>query len=222
MRKVFCIAVAVFMMASSAYAASDTILEGMGKKAVRGAVNIISSPLEIPMQIIKGYDKGFEPITNDPASRTVGAVLGIFRGFSHAAGRMLWGGIELLGFWTANPEDNKGVGIPFDGEYSWEEGQQYSIFKPDFEEGIKPVGRKLGRGLANTFLGIAEVPGQIRLGAQEGNVLAGTVRGVWFWLSREVYGLGSVLGCIVPNPEENPGYSFNRAEPWEALTGSNK
>ncbi|MBP7216445.1 MAG: hypothetical protein KBA46_04085 [Candidatus Omnitrophica bacterium] len=223
MRRVALVALVVLALAvTSGYAATDQILEGMGQKAVRGVVNIVTSPLEVPMQILKGYDKGLDFIGNEPASRGVGAVLGIFRGIGHAAGRLAWGGLELVGFWTANPADNVGVGIPFDAEYAWQEGQQYSIFKPDFEEGIKPVTNKLAHGVADALLGIAEVPSQVKLGKDEGNAAKGFVRGLWFWASREVYGFGNVLTCIVPNPTDNPGYSFNTPWPWTGLTESLK
>ena len=217
MKKLVILFMATLLITSSAYAATDKIGEGMGEKAVRGAVNLVTGIIELPVQVYKGYDKGFEPIENTVFSKTVGTIFGLFRGVGHAAGRMSWGAIELFSFWAANHEDNEGVGIPLDAEYAWETGEQYSIFEPSFEEGIKPIGRKLTRGLADTFLGIAEVPGQAMKGSDEGNFFLGLGRGVWFWLSREVYGISSIFTCIIPNPKDNPGYSLHEDMPWEAL-----
>ena len=218
MRNLLILILAVLLITPAAYAATDNVAEGMFNKAVRGAVNLITGIVEIPAQIIKGYSKGFEPIENEVASKTVGTVLGLFRGVGHAAGRMGWGALELVGFWAVNPEDNEGVGIPLDAEYAWEEGVQYSIFEPSLEEGIKPIGNKLMRGLGNTFLGIAELPGQTIKGANEGNPILGVGKGVWYWFSRELYGIGSIFTCIVPNPEDNPGYPFSTEWPWETLS----
>jgi len=222
MRLVMVALLAVALTASSVYASNESIAEGMANKAVRGIVNLVTGIVELPVQIYKGFDKGFEPIENEVASKTVGAVLGIFRGVGHAAGRMSWGALELVGFWAANPADNKGVGVPLDAEYAWEEGTQYSIFEPSLEEGVKPVGRKLLRGLGDGLLGIAELPGQTLKGIDEGNALVGLGRGLWFWASRTVYGLGSLYSCIVPNPEDNPGYAFEEQYPWDALSEGTK
>jgi putative exosortase-associated protein (TIGR04073 family) len=218
MRVFIAIVFMVSLMASTGHAATENIVEGMGQKAIRGIVNLVTGIVELPMQIYKGYDKGFEPIENEVGSKTVGTILGFFRGLGHAAGRMSWGALELVGFWAVNPEDNEGVGIPLDAEYAWEMGEQYDIFEPSLGEGIKPIGTKLGHGLANTFLGIAELPGQIMQGTSEGNVLLGLGEGFWFWLSREVYGIGNIFSCLLPNPKDNPGYAFDAQWPWSALS----
>jgi len=218
MRKTFLMLFVMVFAATSAFASAEEVVEGMGKKAVRGAVNIVSSPVEFPAQIIKGFQNGFEPIENAFCSKTVGTVLGIFRGISHGAGRLGWGLLELAGFWTANPQDNEGVGIPLDAEYAWEEGVQYSIFEPSFEEGIKPVGRKLARGVGNGFFGIVELPGQTLRGASEGNVFKGVLKGFWYWMSREAYGLGDIYTVLAPNPPDNPGVAFNGEWPWTVMS----
>lgn len=217
MKKIVVLVLAILLMTSTAYAASDDVLEGMGKKAVRGAVNLVTGIVELPVQIYKGYNKGFEPIESKGWSKTVGTILGFFRGVGHAAGRMSWGALELFGFWALNPEDNIDVGIPLDAEYAWEEGEQYSIFEPTLGEGIKPIGNKLWRGLANGFLGIAELPGQAMNGAYEGHPFIGLGKGVWYWFSREVYGIGEIFTCIVPNPKDNPGVAFPQEWPWDAI-----
>ena len=184
---------------------------------------MVTGIVELPMQVYKGYDKGFGPIKNKPCSKTVGTILGIFRGFGHAAGRTSWGALELFGFWTANAPDNDGVGVPLDAKYSWQMGEQYSLFKPSLAEGVQPIGRKLVRGLTNTFLGFTELLGQPLKGANEGRVVPGLAKGVWFWASRQFfYGFGNILTCLVPNPEDNPGYAFNGKWPWSALLGEAK
>ncbi len=215
MKKVLMLVLIMGMMASPVFA-SD-IGEGMAKKATRGVVNLFTGIIEFPVQIMKGYNNGFDPIENEVGSKTVGTVLGFFRGIGHAGGRMSWGALELFGFWAANPIDNDGVGVPLDAELAWEDGEQYSIFEPNLGEGIKPIGRKLGRGLANGFLGIAELPGQIKKGVDEDEIIKGTIRGFWYWMSRGVYGLGDIYSCIVPNPEDNPGHAFEEEWPWDAI-----
>lgn len=218
MKKTFLMFFVMVFAATSAFASSEELLEGMGKKAVRGAVNLISAPIEFPAQIIKGFRNGVEPIENQALSKVVGTVLGIFRGISHAAGRFSWGALELVGFWTANPADNEGVGVPLDAEYAWEEGVQYSIFEPSFEEGVKPIGHKLVRGVGNGFFGIAEVPGQTLRGASEGNVFKGVVKGFWYWFSRGAYGITNIVTALAPNPPDNPGVAFNGEWPWTVLS----
>jgi len=199
------------------YAATQDIKKGMVEKAKRGAIDLVTGIIELPMQIHKGYRKGFKPIKNEVGSKAVGTILGVLRGFGHAAGRIGWGAMELVGFWSANPADNDGVGIPLDAQYAWEEGTQYDLFHPSFGEGVKPIGRKLVRGVANTVLGIAELPGQILKGKKEGLPGEGILRGIWFWLSREVYGIGSIYTALVPNHPDNPGYAFNGEWPWSTL-----
>ncbi|MBU1863643.1 MAG: hypothetical protein KKH94_08285 [Candidatus Omnitrophica bacterium] len=215
---VFFVVVAMVCCTSVAYAATENIPEGMGKKAIRGAVDMVTGIVELPMQIIKGYKGGFGPIENTAGSKTVGTILGIFRGFGHTAGRIAGGGMELFGFWAANPEDNEGIGVPFDGQYSWQEGEQYSLFKPSLKEGVAPIGRKLAHGIANGFTGIAELPGQTMRGVSDGNAVKGLGKGVWFWFSRSLYGFGEIFTCLVPNHPDNPGYPFNGDWPWTALT----
>lgn len=199
------------------HAATDNVVTGMKDKAISGGIDALTCIVELPMQTVKGYKNGVGFIKNDAASKTVGTVLGVFRGFSHTAARGAWGFTELFGFWSANPESNEGVGIPLDAQYAWEWGTQYSLFKPTLAEGVKPIGRKLVRGLADGVLGIAELPGQTIKGIDDGNVGKGLCKGVWFWFSREVYGMGSIFTCIVANPVDNPGYAFEQKWAWSAL-----
>ena len=218
MRKLVVATLVLLLLAPAAFAATEDIGQGMIDKAKRGAINLFTAIVEVPMQAYKGYNNGLDLIKNRPLSKGVGAILGLFRGFGHAAGRMGWGALELFGFWAANHQDNDGVGIPFDAEYAWEEGDQYSIFKPTLGEGVKPIGRKLVRGLADAFGGIAEIPGQAIRGKNEGNVWMGIGKGLWFWASRAIYGMGDIMTCVVPNPVDNPGYPFTTEYPWTEFT----
>ena len=217
MRKLNVLVIGIALMASPAYASTENVGEGMAAKAIRGAVNLVTGIVEVPMQVYKGYNKGFEPIKNKAGSKGVGTILGLFRGFGHAAGRESWGGLELFGFWTANRPDNKGIGIPFDAEYAWQMGEQYDVFKPSLAQGLKPIPTKLLHGLADAFLGIVELPAQTMKGAHEGNALKGLGKGAWFWLSREIYGFGNIYTCLVPNPPDNPGYPLTGEWPWSAF-----
>jgi len=220
MKKLIVILFAVMLIVpTSAYASTDNIVSGMGNKALRGAVNLVTGIVEVPAQIIKGFNNGFEPLgAHAVVSKPTGAVVGVFRGLAHAGGRMSWGLLELTSFWSANPENNEGVGIPLDAEYAWQWGEQYSVFEPTLGEGLKPIGHKLCHGLANTFLGIAEVPGQTLKGLDDADPITGFVRGVWYFLSREAYGIGNLVSILVPNPETNPGYAFNGERPWTVLS----
>jgi putative exosortase-associated protein (TIGR04073 family) len=193
----------------------------MGSKLVRGAVNTVTGIVEWPMQTVKGYRNGVTFIKNRPASTAVGTVLGFLRGITHAAGRTGHGLIDVFACWAANAPDNQGVGVPLDAEYAWEEGTQYSIFKPNLKEGLMPYPRKLVRGLANGLLGIAEVPGQIVKGAGASepgaNIASGAVKGVWYWLSRTAHGIPEAILFLVPNPPDQVGNPLDEKWPWDAL-----
>ena len=198
--------------------AKRKIGEGMALKGTRGVVNVMTGPVELPVQLIKGYRHGVGCFENRPASQTAGFFLGFFRGLSHWAGRGTWGMLEFFGCWTANAPDNRDMGIPFDAEYPWEEGERHQAFRPSFMAGwVRPVGRKLSLGLANGFCGLAEIPSQIAIGRRDGHVIRGTFRGVWFALSREAYGFGQTFTCLLPNPPDTLGYTFNGEYPWSGL-----
>lgn len=218
MRKFLTSLILVLVLVCSSNVWAGEIAQGMGDRAVRGVRNLFTGIIEWPMQISKGYKNGVSFIENDAGSKAVGTVLGFFRGISHAGGRMSSGAVELFGFWAASPEDNIGVGVPLDAEYAWEQGEQYSIFEPSLEEGVKPWFRKLGRGIGNGLLGIAEVPGQIKKGVNDGDVVVGVVKGFWYWGSREVYGFNNIMTSFVPNPKDNLGTHFDEKWPWDALS----
>lgn len=208
---------AVFVCSTAAAATSDELLAGMGKKFVRGVVNLLTGWVELPMQVVKGF-QGKIPSCGD--NQVMGTVCGVFKGVGHAIGRTAWGGLELVGFWAANPEDNEGIGIPLDAQYAWEDGEPYDCLDPSFSEAtLKPMGKKLVRGLGNGLLGVVEVPGQIAKGISGGAPDLGIIKGLWYWCSREVYGIGELVSAIFPNPVDNPGLAFDEEYPWDALTG---
>ncbi len=214
---------AVGLCAAAAQAASDEVVPGMGNKLVRGFVNGITGIVELPMQTIKGFNNGLSVIENEPLSKTAGTVLGFFRGVGHAAGRTAYGGIEVVTFWLPNPESNDGVGIPLDADLAWEQGEQYSIFKPNLKEGLMPYPRKIVRGVANGFAGIVEVPGQIVKGVSDDGAVGipvGAVKGVWFWFGRSASGYGDAILFLAPNPPDQVGYAFEQEWPWDALVDS--
>ena len=218
---VFMLAAAMVVGGTGAVQAeSGEVIEGMGAKLVRGVVNALTGVVEIPMQTVKGYKSGVGFIDNTPTSKTVGTVLGFFRGIGHGAGRTVYGVVEAAAFWSANPASNEGVGIPFDSDYAWEEGVRYSVFKPTLKEGLMPYPRKIVRGLSNGVLGILELPGQIVKGTKDDGITGlgvGAVKGIWFGASRAVYGLGDAVLFLIPNPEDQLGYAFEQEQPWQAL-----
>jgi putative exosortase-associated protein (TIGR04073 family) len=223
MRTFMLIAVAGLLAGNlPAQAASDDVVPGMGRKFVRGVVNTLTGVVELPVQTVKGYQSGLSFIKNKPLSKTVGTVLGFFRGIAHGAGRTGSGVVDVATFWAANHEDYKGVGVPLDAGYAWQQGTQYSVFKPNLKEGLKPFPRKLGRGLADGFLGVLEFPGQIYAGATSPQPMSGTalgvVKGFWFGLSRTATGLGDAILFIVPNPEDTKGYAYDQDWPWGGFT----
>jgi len=210
--------IALLSFTTGAYAANEEVLDGMAAKLVRGVVNTFTGWIEFPMQIKKGWDEGF--MANED-QKLLGAVVGIFDGFGHSLGRTGSGLTDLFCFWAVNPESNEGVGFPLDAEYAWEEGEAYDIFEPDFYEGaVVPFGKKIIRGAGNSLLGVAELPGQIVKGVDEGEIGIGVIKGFWFWFSRGAYGMADIMTSLLPIPVDEMGYAFEEEWPWEALTDS--
>lgn len=210
---------------SVGWASTNGVLPGMARKLVNGAIDTVTGVVEVPMQTVKGYKKGLSLIKHEPSSKAVGTVLGFFRGIGHGAGRTIYGAADVVTFWLPNRPDNQGIGIPLDAEYSWWQGEQYSIFKPTIKEGLMPYPRKIAHGLADGFLGIVELPGQIVKGAtSEDGVLVGlpvgVVKGLWFGGARSAYGIGDAILFLVPNPAETEGYGYEEEWPWTALSES--
>jgi len=217
MRILLALLLAIFALSTCAYAANQSITTGMVDKAVNGGVNLLTGWIELPMQVYKGWDKGLSEINREGPSKVVGGICGIFRGVFHGIGRTIWGAFELATFWAANPTDNNGVGVPLDAKYSWEKGEQYRLDNPNLPEGCKPIGTKLIHGVTDALLGIVEVPAQITksVNNEDGsNVFIGFLRGMWYWLSREVNGVANIGSFLFPNPPDNMGYAYNSKWPW--------
>ena len=209
--------VIAFVASGATFAQADTeeFVTGMGNKIVRGVVNTFTGWIEFPEQIIKGYDRGF---MGNEDQKLLGAVVGIFSGIGHSAGRTLSGVSDLAGFWAADPESNEGIGIPLDAEYAWEEGTGYDMFDPNLIEGaVKPIGNKLLRGLGNGIFGFLEFPGQIIKGVKEGAPDLGIIKGLWYWYSREVDGVYEATTFLLPNPASTKGMPFDEKWAWSAL-----
>jgi putative exosortase-associated protein (TIGR04073 family) len=100
----------------------------------------------------------------------------------------------------------------------WEDGTHHDIFKPDLMEGaVRPVGNKLLRGLGNGIFGFAEFPGQIVKGVKAGAPDLGIVKGLWYWLSREIGSVYDVTTFLLPNPADTKGLAFDEKWAWSAL-----
>jgi putative exosortase-associated protein (TIGR04073 family) len=209
-------AILLLLTAPAAFAEEDLGV-GMAERAIRGASNAFTGIVEIPMQIGKGVVHGVGFIENEAGSRTVGGVLGLFRGISHCAGRTTYGLLEFCSFWAAAPQTNKGVGVPLDSATAWQGGRRYSLFDPTFQEGIVPVPKKLIRGIGNAVFGIVELPGQTVIGFEQGETFGGVVRGVWFTISRWIYGAYDTPTFLLPNPVDSRGVTFNQEWPWGAF-----
>ncbi len=210
MRILIAVLLAVFVLTTGAYAASEAIGQGMVDKAYNGIVNLFTGVLEIPAQMCKGWEKGLDPINKESPKAILGGAFGFFRGIAHAAGRTTWGVFELATFWAANPKDNVGVGIPLDSKYSWEAGEQYCITKPTLGDGVVPVGRKFVNGFTDALTGMVEWPVQ----TTKGNPLVGFCRGLWFAVSRELNGVANMATFLLPNPTETYGYGYHTKWPW--------
>lgn len=218
---VVCLVTGSMTMAGAAFGADQEqpgMLSGMAKKAVHGAVNLVTGIVEWPMQTYKGYENGVGFIKNKPASKAVGTVIGlVWSGPGQSASRMVWGSTELFGFWTANRPDNERIGFPFDSKYAWEMGTKYDMFKPSLKEGLMPIPRKFMCGATDMFMGIIEVPGQIGKGVKEKEYASGTFKGFWFWFSREWYSFGDLATCFLSNPPDNPGYKMDGTWAWSGF-----
>lgn len=219
-KNIVCIFLAVFMLLYSVGAvyAADTegFIGGMGKKFVRGVVNTFTGWVEIPVQIAKGYNKGFPGYENNKLG---GAFIGIFTGVWHSLGRTFSGFRDMAGFWAADHRDNDNIGIPLDAEYAWEDGTPHDTTKPSFQEAtIAPMGNKLVRGLGDTIFGFLELPGQIVKGVKLQAPDAGVGKGLWYWFSREIDGVYDAATFAVPNPNDTKALPYDEEWPWNALS----
>jgi len=81
-------------------------IEPIANKVVRGATNGLGGILELPGQIIKGFQAGGNP------------VMGLWKALWYPVGRVYNGAADLATFLVPNPEDQ--LGEPFDEEYPWD------------------------------------------------------------------------------------------------------
>lgn len=186
------------------------------------------------MQIKKGYDRSVYIIEGYPAvSRSIGLVWGTGRGFYFAFGRMYLGFYQLLGFWSANPDDNYEIGIPFDGEYPLDEGLLHDVPLTSIH---RPMIRKFKRGISHWVTALKSIPRHIpilnkidfeipihipftlkyydipiRLPYAKSEQLEEPHFGKEAWLisSRMVVGFYETTGSVFPSAIETEGYSFD-------------
>jgi putative exosortase-associated protein (TIGR04073 family) len=174
--------------------------------------------MELPQQVIKGYREGYN---RDRDRKIMGVLYGVPKGLWYATGRTVSGMLEIFTCLTLNPEHNEGVGIPLDSDYAWEEGIPYDFHDPNFADAtIVPMGNKLKRGLANLLFGFMEIPAQVANGLQERAVDLGILRGLWFWMSREVSGAADIITVLLPGQEEQKGMAFEEEWPWESISAN--
>lgn len=213
-------ALMVFSSVAAHAAATDELVQGAGQKLCRGVINTCTGWVEIPAQIMKGWNRGFG---GDENNKAAGAFVGIFTGLSHAMGRTLSGASDLSGFWAADPKSNENVGLPLDAEFVWEEGKAYDMCKPSFNDAtLAPIGNKIGRGLGNVLLGFVEMPGQIVKGYKLKTADVGIVKGIWYAISREIDGAYDLATCLLPNPVDTKALAFDEKWPWDALFDGTK
>ena len=213
------IAIIFTVFAATACADSENITDGMMKKLERGIVNLLTGWVELPAQIGKGYNAGF---MGDEDNKLLGIMMGAFNGVVYSTGRTLSGVADVIGFWTASPEDNKNIGIPLGAGYAWEEGESYNLFDPNFTEAaLRPMANKLFRGVGNTIFGFMEVPRQVVDSVSGETPYMGIVKGLWYWPSREISGIFDILSFPFANPEDTIGATFDKKWPWDKA-GVNK
>ena len=207
----------MMLLSSGASAVEDSVVCGMVNKGSRGLVNIATGWFELPMQIVKGYDRGVSYVDAPAGSRSLGALGGLFRGISQAAGRTGWGVVELATFWAANPSCNCDLRPLLDANYAWEKGTVTPTFSPDVQAGVDAIGRRFGRGLTGILAGFMEIPGQIRKAHAEDRTCVGIPKGLWYTASRMGQGIGDTLLFFLPSPKQNLGIPYEEVEPWDAF-----
>ncbi|MFA6218034.1 MAG: exosortase system-associated protein, TIGR04073 family [Candidatus Omnitrophota bacterium] len=202
-----------FLFSLPVFAQESNYLASAAVKAKHGVINTLTGWLELPFQIMKGFESGIGEQGNN---KLLGGVAGILRGVFHGIGRTASGILELTTCVLPNPSDNEGIGIPLDSEYAWEKGSPYSIHK----QGVVPVGEKLVRGVVNTIAGIVEMPGQLNKATQENTALAiikGIGKAVIYPVSRIISGVFDLITFPLPNDSKQHGPAFDEEQPWDAL-----
>jgi putative exosortase-associated protein (TIGR04073 family) len=216
-KRVLFVLLAIMFLAASTmcFADSEEYTKAMGDRAYWGSINALTGWIEIPAQVAKGYEYGWMGKEN---TGWVGAIGGVAAGVGSAIGRTIHGVGELVGCWAAVPETNDRIGIPLDAEFAWEEGTPYDMMDPSFEEATsRPVLYKLGRGLGNLAFGVCEIPGQIMKGIEEKAWDIGIIKGIWYFLSREIDGAIDTATFCFPGPRDVRGVAFDEKWPWSAV-----
>jgi putative exosortase-associated protein (TIGR04073 family) len=217
MKKIVCVLFVIMFMlaASTSFAQNDDYAKATGDKAYWGFVNVLTGWIEIPAQVAKGYEYGWMGKDN---TGWVGAIGGFAAGVGSAVGRTLSGAGELAGCWAADPATNDGIGIPLDAEFAWEQGTVYDMTDPSFRDATtRPVLQKLQRGAFNVLFGVCEVPGQIMKGIEEKAWDAGIIKGIWYFLSREIDGAVDLMTFFLPGPRDVRGVAFDEKWAWSAM-----
>ncbi len=180
------------------------------EKAKQGFTNLITGWLELPYQVVKGYNHGFR---QKGKNKILGGTFGILRGVVYGIGRTADGAYEVVTFALPNPRNNEGVGIPLDSRNVWEDGSRYSVTN----SGLGPVGRKVKRGAINAAFGIFELPAQIGKGFSEDKPVKGLAKGIIFPLGRISSGVYDVVTFFLPNDSEGFGYPLSEKHPWDGF-----
>ena len=204
------IVVAMFFVSFASYAQeAPNYARSSIDKAQRGLTNVLTGWLELPFQVHKGYKNG----ARDGELKLLGGLFGVVRGITHGLGRTATGAYQLVTFILPNPKSNEGVGLPLDGHYAWDEGEQYSI--P--EEGVSPIGKKAMRGLSNTFLGALDGPGQFIKGMKNDKPWVGLANSIIFPVSRVLSGVYDISTALLPGSQESYGYPLEEKNAWDAF-----
>ena len=201
------------ILVSAAYQ-PDPQITREGNKAVHGVINVLTFPLEFPVQSYKGYSRGVKGLGEDTGlSRFAGCLWGFVGHGTHKATGRLWLGLyQLGGYWTLNPATNEGVGLLLDSEYAFDLDQP---LETSFNNGLNMVGNKLRRGLLNVYWGtVAELPGKTVAGFSEKTPIRGILKGSWYMLSRLWQGVHDTGGFLLPNSPQTLGYVYEVDEPW--------
>ena len=220
MKKAPLMVMLLFVFAVGTFASEDNAFYGCVNKFTRGVVNIATGWVELPMQIAKGYRKGYNNgvdgkinLKNMPAaSRSIGALNGLFRGIGHAAGRTVWGFVDCGTCWAKDRADNKNMLFLLDGEYAWSEGEPKYFCCPQAMNGVRKVGYRASRGLDDFVFAGAEIPCQTKVywdRYRNGMVVLGALDGLWLCTSRLANGATELGLCWLPSPEERLQVPYN-------------
>lgn len=187
---------------------NSTYFQGCIEKTKMGFTNTLTGVLEIPFQMKNGWQDGLD---GQGSKRIVACLFGSVRGAYHGLGRTANGLIQLFTFALPNPKNNDGIGVNLDGRYVWDRGKQYSIVN----NGLRPMGRKVTRGVINGVYGLLDGPGQIIKGIKQGNPFLGLAKAIPYGFSRAAYGAYEIITCALPNNVETFGYAYSEKQPWD-------